>query len=149
MITGDCLTCYQGYTVRDGTCGLQVIVTIPFCSISSAAGQCMECIEGYYVKDNVCKPVSILCATYDKQTGLCKSCITGYFYQASECVFPAFGVDPACEHYLNGFCDKCSVGFYLKSYICTEINRLCLEFDYQNTKCLNCHNATPQGAECV
>ena len=124
--TGDCVTCYDGYELKDRTCSVAVIVSIPFCSLVSAAGSCLDCIDSYYVRNGKCEPVSILCGgQYSKQTGQCTGCLGGYFLQDGECAYPAFGLDPACERYRSGFCEKCSRGFYLSSFICTEINRFC------------------------
>jgi hypothetical protein len=82
QITGDCVSCYEGYQMSGRTCVLPVIVNIPFCNIISAAGACVDCIEGYFVRDGQCRAVSILCgATYSKLTGQCTGCIGGYFLQ--------------------------------------------------------------------
>jgi hypothetical protein len=60
------------------------------------------------------------------------------------------GVDPACERYgSGGFCDKCSLGFYLLSFRCTQIDNWCTKFDYTRSVCEECFNKTPQGAGCV
>jgi len=147
--TGFCTSCYTGYSVQGTTCAILAAVSIPYCSLVGASGLCLECINGYFVNGTNCSPVSILCASYNAQTGLCTSCIPGYFYQSGTCVYPALGVDPACEHYSNAYCDACAAGFYISNYSCAQINQNCIEFDYKNSVCVSCHLSTPKGPTCV
>lgn len=139
QISAVCLECYQGYTLSANSCIIPVIVQIPYCQTTSVAGTCVECIDNYYIKDNTsCAPVSLLCAgKYNKKTGQCTGCAEGYFLQAGECIYPALGVDSACEHYsVGGFCDKCSLGFFLLNFKCTQIDNYCTKFDYTKSVCL-------------
>lgn len=147
--SGACISCYTGYFLQGVTCVIPSAVSIPYCTLLNAAGACIQCQSSYYVNGNVCSPVSILCATYDQQTGLCTSCVNGYFYQGGVCIYPALGLDPACEHYTNSYCDQCATGFYLSNYVCTQIDQNCIQFDYQNSVCTSCHLSTPQGPNCV
>lgn len=127
-VTGYCLSCYNGYKLDgNGGCEIDRPVNIPYCSVTGAGGNCLECMENYFLKNNECRPVSILCGgSYNKLTGQCTGCLAGHFLQGGECIYPALGLDPACEHYTNGYCDKCSKGFYWRNYVCAEINRLCV-----------------------
>lgn len=152
QVTGICVECYQGYVLSSNSCVIPVIVQIPFCQTTSAAGTCVECIDNYYLKtSNSCTPVSILCGgKYNKVTGQCTGCTEGYFLQGGECIYPAMGIDPACEKYsAGGFCDKCSLGFYLLSFKCTQIDNYCTKFEYTTSTCTECYNKKPQGAGCV
>ena len=55
---------------------------------------------GYYKETpQSCSPVSILCKTYDQNTGYCLSCIYGYFLQVGQCVYPSMGFDSNCISY--------------------------------------------------
>lgn len=148
---GDCTSCYKGYQVDGkGNCTEFKPTYIPFCLSMTNQGECSECIEGYFVKSNECKPVSILCGgSYEKQTGKCTDCLQGHFLQDGECIYPSLGIDEACNHYTNGFCDRCVKGYFLRNYFCTPIDDLCVEFDYQRSLCLKCKdNARPIGADC-
>ncbi len=149
--TGMCVECYQGYVLSSNSCIIPVIVQIPFCQSTSVAGTCVDCIDNYYVKNGGCTPVSILCGgKYNKMTGECTGCTDGYFLQGGECIYPALGVDPACERYgSGGFCEKCSLGFYLLNFKCSQIDNWCTKFDYARSVCLECFNKTPQGAGCA
>jgi hypothetical protein len=78
---GSCTSCYNGYFLQNGMCVIVQAVNIPFCQ-TIVNGYCQKCIQGYYVQTALqCSPVSILCSTYDQNTGNCLSCIAGYFLQ--------------------------------------------------------------------
>jgi hypothetical protein len=149
MTTGGCLSCFEGFSLSNNKCVVATVAIIPQCLTASSTGICLACLDGYYLVNNSCKSVSITCATYNRQTGACTSCINGYFFQNDECIFPAFGIDLACEFYLNGYCSRCVRGYYLSNYVCVEVNRFCLEFDYNSNTCTKCSNKIPQGAECL
>lgn len=146
---GNCLTCYQGFTLSNNKC-VTFVVTMPTnCLDVTPGGQCTSCYEGYYVSGNECKVVSILCATYNKANGQCTSCIAGHFFQDNECVFPAL-YDEHCIYYESAYCSRCSPGFFVYNYGCKEVDIYCNNFDYSSKICYSCINGlTPKGHNCI
>lgn len=80
MASGDCTSCYQGYTFSQRTCIVAAAVNIAFCN-QVVGIACVECINGYYVKNGGCDLVNVLCGTYNLLTGVCTSCVPGYVFQ--------------------------------------------------------------------
>jgi hypothetical protein len=149
MTNGNCIDCYQGYTLSTNTCVEAAAVYIPNCAIVNGIS-CAECINGYYVSNGGCSAVSILCANYDKQTGACFSCVPGYVFQKGDCIQPALGVDPYCSLYSGPYCSTCMQGYALVNYVCTYTDVNCLEFDATRNQCNKCKNGkTPNGPNCV
>lgn len=108
-------------------------------------------MQGYYTQNSMlCSPVSILCPTYDENTGTCLSCISGYFLQSGACVFPSMGYDGNCISYdASAYCSQCKPGYFLQNYICTRLDLSCSNFDYATNTCLACGNGKqPNGIYC-
>jgi len=148
---GSCTSCYSGYVIQDGNCVIVQQVNIPYCQ-AIVNGYCQRCIHGYYVQSPLqCSPVSILCVTYDQNTGSCLSCITGYFLQVGQCIYPAMGFDQNCMNYdVSAYCSQCRPGFYLLNYVCARIDPFCVNFDTATSTCSRCGGGrTPNGAACA
>mgnify|MGYP002375392763 FL=1 len=132
---------------------MQAQNVIAFCSTLAPDGvNCKQCMQGYYnAAPNICGAVSILCNTYDQNTGACLSCRAGYFLQSGSCVYPAMGFDSNCLSYdASAYCGTCKPGYYLLNYICTKIDPNCVNFDSVGMQCLACGNGkTTKGSGCV
>lgn len=137
--------------MTDWGCSIQAQAVIPFCQSLNADKTCQICVQGYYKQTPLsCAAVSILCYTYDQNTGFCTSCRGGYFLQDGSCVYPAMGFDSQCISYdTSAYCNQCKPGFYIYNYICTRVDVNCVNFDYQAKSCNKCGNGmTPFGADC-
>ena len=149
LSNGNCLSCYNGYSLSQGNCVIQATVTIPFCSITQGS-TCIQCIQNYYLSNGKCNAVSTLCLTYDQNTGNCTSCIPGYFYQQNQCIFPSLGIDPLCTFYTNSYCTQCQSGSYLSNFVCNVVDPNCSMFDYNALVCKVCANGKfPNGPACI
>jgi hypothetical protein len=125
-------------------------LSIPFCQLISGIA-CQRCIQGYYTQTpQLCSPVSILCSTYDQNTGNCLSCISGYFLQVGQCIFPSMGFDQNCMNYdVSAYCTSCKPGYYLLNYVCSKIDPFCVSFNYSSLSCSSCGGGkTASGAGC-
>lgn len=74
--SGDCLSCYDGYTLESGACTIKSGVptnpgTCPFRTVS---------------KNGECVAVSDQCNTWDNTTGDCLTCYGGYTLSAGKCI---------------------------------------------------------------
>lgn len=148
--SGNCLSCYSGYVIQGASCVVVQEVSIAFCQTISN-GFCQRCIQGYYTQTPLqCAPVSILCSTYDQNTGNCLSCISGYFLQAGQCIFPSMGFDANCMAYdVSAYCSSCRPGFYLLNYVCAKVDPFCVSFNAELQTCSSCGGGkTPNGARC-
>jgi proprotein convertase subtilisin/kexin type 5 len=149
MSTGYCTDCYSGYALSASTCIVAATVSIPYCN-KVAGNACVECIQGYFVKAGKCELMSVLCASYDMNSGVCFSCVNGYVFQQGECIYPSMGIDPFCTFYENSFCTQCRSNYALVSYVCTAVDPNCLEFDSLTNTCRKCSTGKiPQGPSCV
>lgn len=99
-------------------------------------------MQGYFRSSpKVCSPASILCFTYDQNTGACLSCRGGYFLQAGACVYPSMGIDQNCISYdASAYCSQCKPGYFLNNYLCKQVDPNCVKFDYQANSCKECGN---------
>lgn len=133
-----CLQCYQGYTLMEWGCSIEAQAVISYCQSLNQDQTCSSCMTGYYrASAKSCMPVSILCFTYDQNTGACTSCRGGYFLQGGTCIYPSMGIDPQCISYdTSAYCSKCKPGYYLLNYICTRVDPNCSNFDYSSSSCV-------------
>lgn len=74
---GNCLSCYTGYEVADGTCIVSKTAD-PFCKKVDQSGKCAFCFQGYISIKGKCTQQNPLCKSIDKDTGGCTSCWPGY-----------------------------------------------------------------------
>lgn len=94
LSTGDCLTCYQGYTLSEGNCTIPTNYD-PNCAQKSGI-TCLTCINGFYISNNVCERLLKTCATYDMRSGNCTSCNIGFQVLNGECMLTPKSSDPNC-----------------------------------------------------
>lgn len=48
--TGECLTCYTGYSMQNGVCGAMN----QLCQAADSYGRCVQCYKGYNLIDGLC-----------------------------------------------------------------------------------------------
>lgn len=150
MTNGRCASCYPGYILNDQyKCVVAPVVQIANCNTVSN-GVCVECLPGYYTYNGACSAVSILCASYNPQTGQCTSCVDRHYLQGGVCIYPSIW-DDNCVRYDNSYCSQCRPGYYLTipTYTCRSIDPNCINFNYQTITCDNCSNGRiPDGPNC-
>lgn len=132
--TGDCLTCYTGYSLKAGRCYINN--QDPNCK-TFQNGICTACASGYYNSNGKCAQASPLCASFDPNNGNCLSCYHGYTLSAGTCIVGV--ADPNCKEYKNGQCSKCSSGYVLKQGKCSQVSPLCAQFDPNTGDCTACY----------
>lgn len=129
---GLCLQCVLSYSISNGSCVYNQSnansYNIPFCTAAINATYCSLCADGFYSQSGICYQVSSYCSTYNPSNGECFTCKTGYIFSGTTCIFPALGLDPFCLSYTGVYCSSCIVGYYLKNYLCSSIDPLCLNF---------------------
>lgn len=96
-----------------------------------------------------CRPVSILCASYNRQNGQCTACVERHYLQNGECIYPGIW-DDNCNRYENAYCARCNQGYYLNNYTCKQVDQFCSNFNYQTFNCDAClYGKYPQGPVCI
>lgn len=110
-IQGNCLNCYDGYTLTAGSC-----VACPFTgcktgstSVVSNVCTCSDCINGYYLNSGACTACSTTnCASCPGNT--CASCLTGFYLNLGACTA---SVVSNCLTYANAAtCSVCNPSYY-------------------------------------
>jgi hypothetical protein len=115
---GDCLTCFKGYDLVNGTC------------VFSAS--------------NNAKPSDLGCATWDWNNQVCLTCSKNWVFNSNKVCIP---VNDHCKtHADNGDCTTCYKGFDLQNGQClysaantaapSDIG--CATWDWNNQVCLKC-----------
>ena len=113
----DCLTCYSGYGLKEGTC-LPGISSVYDQNCNTFQGSiCVKCSSGYYLgPKGQCTQANSLCLTFDNQNGACLSCSSGFslsYGKCSQSTSTTAYSDPNCNQFdNNGNCQKCSYGYY-------------------------------------
>lgn len=130
--SGECTSCYSGYTVSGGQC----IITQardPNCR-TPVGNACQSCYAGYFYSSSagLCKLLNPLCKTSNASTGACTSCYPGYNLDngSGNCV--VFFRDPNCKEFNGNDCIKCSERFYINAGKCLPVNPLCQGYSQIN-----------------
>lgn len=132
--TGDCTSCYDGWTLASGQCsvpgnggsnnGGSSAPADPNC-VESANGACTKCASRWYLSNGVCTAVSNQCNTWDENTGACTSCFDGWTLNAGQCQSAgqqSTSSDPNCNQSdANGVCTKCNFRWVLKNGTCSQL----------------------------
>lgn len=137
-----CVTCYEGYTERNGECLISSQVpdanNDPYC-IKADGQRCVECAQGYYMdSDGVCQQLNPLCRNSDMTNGACLSCYEGYEVSGVTCVVAAPINIPYCVTVSNRVCIECINGYYTEDGGCSLANTLCASYDPTNGDCFSC-----------
>lgn len=155
--SGNCLSCYGGYTLNNGSC---VITTTPNsdpnCAQRDTNNVCTACYYRYYLNaQKVCVAVSDQCNTFDS-LGNCLSCYGGYTLINGSCVISTTSAqtnsDPNCaQHDANNVCTSCYYRYYLNvQKVCVAVSDQCNNFDSSSGNCLSCYGGyTLTNGSCV
>lgn len=153
MATGNCISCAADLGLLNGDCVPAAQRSDINCLQVGPSGNCVSCNPGYFINTSYpsssCQLVSQLCFVFNYQTLQCTQCQNGYFLQDGGCIYPSMGYDRYCERYSGSYCERCSTGYYLSSYICTQMDPNCVSFNPISGTCLQCRSGNPQGATCV
>ena len=79
MNDGDCLSCFTGNALSNGTC-IKTSSSNPYCT-AFAGIYCTNCTNRYYLGPGpsyVCTAVGAACSAYIMTSGICISCYPGY-----------------------------------------------------------------------
>lgn len=101
FISGQCTSCYQGYSLIGGVCELGV-AQVTNCK-KFAGNTCTECYQGYFVKDGDCEKLNKLCKTYNQNDGACTSCYPGYIISGGNCIVDEVK-DVYCKNFTGTVC---------------------------------------------
>lgn len=121
-VNGFCQTCYNGYTLTDNKCILDLNNTFfdTLCRVWSN-GVCTECSQRAYFASGVCKEVHPLCNTFDLE-GVCLSCFSGYALESGQCILAPQIVNTnianLCLRAENNSCTLCANRAYLSDSNC-------------------------------
>ena len=145
--SGDCLSCYSGYDLSNGTCCVSLAhndATDPGCaSWDWNNNVCLKCSNNWVFNANkVCIQVSSQCNTFDS-TGACVSCYVGYNLANGACVLaPVQQVsDVGCAswNWNKQICLQCSNNWVFNANkICVPVSDQCNTFDSTGA-CLSCY----------
>lgn len=138
---GACLTCYPGYSLSEGVCGVARLAD-PNCKSTNKNGNCLECYSGYFFNTdrNSCVALNPLCKSSNMITGDCLSCYPGYKLSIGSC--SVFFKDPNCQEYdADNLCESCSDRHYVNpsSGLCVSVSPLCKGYNLISGACLTCY----------
>lgn len=148
--SGDCLSCYVGYSVQAGQCVLVPLVpdnTAPS-DLLCARWQgtvCQQCSASAYFSNGVCTQVNPLCKTFDSTNGACTSCYAGYNLNNGDCAAApqtqdnSAPADKLCAQWVGTVCQKCSVGSVFRQGVCVQVDPQCKTYDNTTGACLSCY----------
>jgi hypothetical protein len=146
--TGNCLTCYPGYSINAGNCTIgssSTTSTDTNCKSTDQNGVCTACYSGYYLTPGMnCQKMDPLCKSYTAALSACATCYDGYTLSNGQCLISSqvtsANSDPYCIKSQGSNCLSCAGGYYLPpSGTCTQLNPLCKDSDLTNGNCLNCY----------
>lgn len=146
LTSGNCLSCYQGYSLSSGTCVVSNATSPsdPFCQKFLTPDVCSQCSDRYYIgAAGVCIEVNPYCHEYDQTTGDCLTCFPGFALNQGNCsVSTATVTDPNCKTWNGTVCIACAFGAYFAAdKTCQIANPLCKTFDHNNGNCLSCYDS--------
>lgn len=147
--TGNCLTCYRGYDLENGSCNFSPSNTAPVsdpgCSLWNGT-VCLSCSKNWVFNSNgICVTVHDTCRTFDA-SGVCTGCYLGYSVVNGSCTVSVIGLvpDAGCKiwDFTTNSCNTCSAWFFYNttSKLCLPVSNLCHTFDPSNGWCLTCYN---------
>ncbi len=143
--SGQCLSCFTGYHLKEGSCIVSQNYATPAdpgCKVWEN-GACKQCSKGWaFNLNSVCTVVSDSCKTSEGLT--CTSCYIGYSLVNDSCVFnplnSALPPDVGCSswNWDNQTCVSCSPYWFFKEGQCTPVSTLCKTYDLSTGACLSC-----------
>ena len=138
---GECTSCYPGYSVQNGNCGISQLKD-PNCKTQNGQA-CVECYMGFFYSgaEGKCKRLNPLCKTSNLSNGFCTSCYPGYTVNPSSGNCEVFFRDPNCKNFdANNYCIECGIRFYIAEGKCKPVNPLCKDYNPSNGFCTECYS---------
>lgn len=134
---GECLTCFNGYSVINASCIPTPQAMDPYCSLFNGT-KCLQCSFGYrFNASGLCVAQDYLCKLYHPITYECLLCYPGFMVGSEgKC---GLITEPGCLSWFNLSCEACSNGYYLSQGHCHQIDPLCSRFNYTSLKCSACY----------
>ena len=136
-VNGDCTSCYEGWTLRDGDCVIE-------------GGQEPETVNGVpclprnFVRNGVCVEVSDQCNTWNNVNGDCTSCYEGWTLKDGDCIIEEGGEAPT----VNGV--PCLPRNFVRDGVCVEVSDQCKTWNNVNGDCTSCYEGwTLRDGDCV
>lgn len=124
-LTGNCLSCYIGYSLSNGGCVSNPNVYLLQGCRSISGSTCLDCSQGYYFNpNNDCELVNTLCQNFDYTTKSCVQCYGGYVYVPiiRKCIVGNIQVDLNCIFWYGYSCLGCASGYSLVNGYCSKGN---------------------------
>ena len=173
--SGNCLTCFKGYDLKNGKCLSSDSNNAK--SANSGCGTwdwdkqvCQKCSSHWFFNENkVCVPVSDQCKS-SIENGACDSCYVGYDLVQGKCIFSGFnnafpsGSGCGTWDWTNQACVKCSKRWVFNNEnVCVPVSDQCVThadngncltcfkgYDLKNGQCLfsDSNNAKPSDSGC-
>lgn len=126
VINGQCLTCYNGYSLNLGSCVLTTSSNLDSNCALFSNNICINCSKGFiFNSQGACSLINPLCKTYNQISGACLTCYNGYSLSGNTCIVDTNyqAVDPNCASYVSGICVKCVTRSFMNSKgICQTVN---------------------------
>lgn len=142
-----CTSCYNGYSLVNGSCIFAPFNTHPSdagCSLWDWNNQvCLKCANYWYFSSSgVCTLVSTLCKTYDNSNGNCLSCYIGYDLSNGSCILSSANSKPtdagcAVWNWTQQACLSCSPYWVLVNGVCRSVSPYCKTYDSAGS-CTSC-----------
>lgn len=139
-----CRACYTGYELDQNNQCIQseIEITDPGCN-EFKDGICVKCSFGYYFgSTGRCKISPPTCTNFDIVNEVCRACYPGYTLDENKiCILSdTETVDAGCNEFKDGFCVKCSFGFYFGPQgNCKLKPPTCIDFDTILEVCKSCY----------
>jgi hypothetical protein len=146
---GLCLTCYSGYILLNGSCGVapQDAPADVGCQDYDLANKiCRTCSQRWVFNaaTKLCVAVKDDCRTFDA-SGACTGCYFGYDLSNGSCVLgssaPSGPNVQGCGiwNWTSMTCQQCSQWWYFNaSKVCVQVSDLCASYNATSGACLTC-----------
>ena len=144
--SGNCVSCYKGYSLSNGKCVLASVQSVSDvgCGLWDWNNQkCLQCSNNWVFNTNgVCVAVSDQCNTFDPK-GKCIRCYSGYNLVDGACILAPIQSpsDLGCGtwDWKNQKCLQCSSKWVFNTNgVCVPQSDLCKLFD-KSGHCLDCY----------
>ena len=159
--SGNCLSCYGGYDLKDGVCNFSPANNAKPTDFGCRNWDwkkqvCLACSNNWTFNTNkVCVPVSDFCKNAD-QNGACTACYNGYDLKNGACIVSESNTarpsDLGCTtwNWASNVCTACSKNWVFNSNkVCVQVNSLCQSYDNTGA-CTSCYQGYDlSNGECV
>lgn len=145
--TGDCTSCFKGFTLDAGVCAPSSAVKPSDLGCSAFnwdTQECLSCSKNFVFINGACVAVSDQCLTFDNANGDCLSCYQGFNLEGGKCIIQDLTLivpaDKGCSdwNWNEQICLTCSAHWFMDANgVCVPVSDLCKTSD-PNGLCLSC-----------